>query len=56
MAKEATFERWVSDRVEDGASEDLARKTLARFMELVEEYRPESTFKEMVEMYETEFK
>ncbi len=56
LAKEATFERWVSDRVEDGASEDLARKTLARFMELVEEYRPESTFKEMVEMYETEFK
>lgn len=56
VGKQPAHDKWLNDIVKAGISMEVAQKVLARFLELYQEYEAEATFKEFVEIYETEFK
>lgn len=56
LAKGKVHDKWVSDMVEKGYSEEQTRKVMGRLLELYEKYLPTSTFRDFVVLYETEYK
>lgn len=55
MAAEKIFALWLSDADKAGVGA-VARQMLVRFQELYKQYEPQSTFKDFVQVYQTEFK
>ena len=54
--KPALHGKWIKDAVAAGYGEQLARKVLGRYIELAKKYEPQTTFKDFIEIYQTEFR